>query len=84
MSRIDTVKYLIGENDVYESIQKDRATGNLVVVESNSNHTRLIEDCLKDIYERLEAMQKLKDKVKSLEARVKLLESHDDGSTLVN
>jgi len=83
MSRIETVKYLIGENDTYGCIQSDRFTHKQVVVE-NSSHIMLIEDCLKDIYERLEATQKLKDRVKSLEARVKLLESHDDGSTLVN
>lgn len=87
--RINTIKYLIGDTDVYDSIQTDRTTGKLVVVENNSNHIKLLEDCIKDIYQQIDGrgndlVVKLKEKIKKLEARITILESKDDNSTLVN
>ena len=57
----------------------------------NSTAILLFEDCLVDIYKQLEkidlkAVDKLKQKIKTLEAKILVLEqsSKDDTSTLIN
>lgn len=55
------------------------------------NAMRLYEDCFVDIYQQLEKgdgkiIEKLKTKIKTLEARILVLESHnkDDNSTIIH
>ena len=57
----------------------------------NNNAILLFEDCLVDIYKQLEkidlkTVEKLKQKIKTLEAKITVLEqfNKDDASTLIN
>ena len=57
----------------------------------NDKHCKLMEDCLVDIYKQLEkidlkTVEKLKQRIKTLEAKITVLEqsNKDDASTLIN
>lgn len=47
----------------------------------SDKHCKLMEDCLVDIYKQVD---KLKMKIKTLEAKITVLEQSDDNSTLIN
>ena len=56
---------------------------------SNDNAILLFEECIVDLYKQLEkidikAFDKLKLKIKTLEAKITVLEQSDDNSTLIN
>ncbi len=74
--------------DTHECIEIQRDTENLEVI-MNDKHCKLIEECLVDIYKQLEkidikSIDKLKQKIKTLEAKITVLEQSDDNSTLIN
>ena len=87
--RKKNILYLAGM-DKHECIEIQRDTENLEVVMIDKE-VKLLEDCLVDIYKQLEkidlkAVDKLKQKIKTLEAKILVLEqsSKDDTSTLIN
>ncbi len=74
--------------DTHECIEKQRDTEDLEVI-MNDKYCKLLEDCIVDIYKLLEiidnkSVDKLKLKIKTLEANITVLEQSDDNSTLIN
>jgi hypothetical protein len=90
IERKKNILFLAG-SDTHECIEIQRGTENLEVVMVDK-HCKLMEDCLVDIYKQLEkildlkAVEKLKQKIKTLEAKITVLEqsNKDDNSTLIN
>ena len=86
--RKENMKYLLeGENGYSVFTMNDN--WNTEIFDPH-NAMRLFEECLVDIYQQLEKgdgklIEKLKIKVKTLEARILVLESHnkDDNSTII-
>ena len=74
--------------DTHECIEKQRDTEDLEVI-MNDKYCKLLEECIVDIYKLLEkidikSVDKLKLKIKTLEAKITVLEQSDDNSTLIN
>jgi hypothetical protein len=89
IERKKNIIFLAG-SDSHECIEIQRDTENLEVI-MNDKHCKLMEDCLVDIYKLLEkidikSVDKLKQKIKTLEAKITVLEqsNKDDNSTLIN
>ena len=86
--RKTNLKWLLeGENDYKIFIKNDDLNCEIY---DRDNAMRLFEECLVDIYQQLEKgdgkiIEKLKIKIKTLEARILVLESHnkDDNSTII-
>jgi hypothetical protein len=82
------IQYISG-CDTHEFIEIDRHSDIEVVM--IDKEVKLLEDCIVDIYRILEkfdlkSMDKLKLKIKTLEAKITVLEqsNQDDNSTLIN
>lgn len=84
--RKSNIQYISGcEN--HECIEIDRHSDIEVVM--IDKEVKLLEDCIVDIYKLLEkidikSVDKLKLKIKTLEAKITVLEQSDDNSTLIN
>ena len=88
IDRKNNILFLAG-SDTHECIEIQRGTDYEVIM--NDKHCKLMEDCLVDIYKQLEkidlkAVEKLKQRIKILEAKITVLEqsNKDDASTLIN
>ena len=89
IERKKNILFLAG-SETHECIEIQRETEDLEVI-MNDKHCKLMEDCLVDIYKQLEkidlkAVEKLKQRIKILEAKITVLEqsNKDDNSTLIN
>jgi hypothetical protein len=89
IERKKNIIFLAG-SDSHECIEIQRDSANIEVVNIDKE-VKLMEDCLVDIYKLLEkidikSVDKLKQKIKTLEAKITVLEqsNQDDNSTLIN
>ena len=89
IERKKNIIFLAG-SDSHECIEIQRDSANIEVVNIDKE-VKLMEDCLVDIYKLLEkidikSVDKLKQKIKTLEAKITVLEqsNKDDNSTLIN
>ena len=89
IERKKNILFLAG-SETHECIEIQRETEDLEVI-MNDKHCKLMEDCLVDIYKQLEkidlkTVEKLKQRIKTLEAKITVLEqsNKDDNSTLIN
>ena len=86
--RKNNLKYLLEGEHGYKIFVKNNNLN--CEIYDRDNAMRLFEECLVDIYQQLEKgdgklIEKLKTKIKTLEARILVLESHnkDDNSTII-
>jgi hypothetical protein len=89
IERKKNIIFLAG-SDSHECIEIQRDSASIEVVNIDKE-VKLMEDCLVDIYKLLEkidikSVDKLKQKIKTLEAKITVLEqsNQDDNSTLIN
>jgi len=89
IERKKNIIFLAG-SDSHECIEIQRDSASIEVVNIDKE-VKLMEDCLVDIYKLLEkidikSVDKLKLKIKTLEAKIIVLEesNKDDNSTLIN
>ena len=89
IERKKNIIFLAG-SDSHECIEIQRDSASIEVVNIDKE-VKLMEDCLVDIYKLLEkidikSVDKLKQKIKTLEAKITVLEqsNQDDNSTLMN
>ena len=87
IERKKNILFLAG-SDTHECIEKQRDSEDLEVI-MNDKYCKLMEECIVDIYKLLEkidikSVDKLKLKIKTLEAKITVLEQSDDNSTLIN
>jgi hypothetical protein len=89
IERKKNIIFLAG-SDSHECIEIQRDSASIEVVNIDKE-VKLMEDCLVDIYKLLEkidikSVDKLKQKIKTLEAKITVLEqsNKDDNSTLIN
>jgi len=89
IERKKNIIFLAG-SDSHECIEIQRDSANIEVVNIDKE-VKLLEECITDIYKQLEkidikSIDKLKLKIKTLEAKIIVLEqsNKDDNSTLIN
>ena len=79
IERKKNIIFLAG-SDSHECIEIQRDSASIEVANIDKE-VKLMEECLVDIYKILD---KLKLKIKTLEAKITVLEQSDDNSTLIN